>query len=173
MTAIVTKLFFAGTLAAIGTIGGAPSQAISDGELQRMASAGQYPVACNDAQLAANALRSKPTVEKLHAAATAFGACAKSPYGIGSNALANQANFAASAALLLAARNEPPAAAANDARAAAELAQTIIVYRRPSNATGPTRNNDPSPHLTDAGRIERDANALLAYYSPATKTPAT
>jgi hypothetical protein len=171
MTGILATWALVATLAA--TAPNAP-QNISNGELQRMASSGQYPVACNDAQIAANGLRSKATLDKLHAAAKAFRACALSPYGIGSNALANQANFAAAAALLLAARNDEDVInGSRDARMAATLAETIVAYRRPSSATGPSRNNDPSPYRTDAGRIVRDANALLAYYSLATKKPAT
>jgi hypothetical protein len=158
----ITTLALTLLVAAAGT-----SQSISEGELQRMVTTGRYPIGCQDATLASKGLRAKPTTDPatLHGAVKAFRACATGPYGAGSSALRNQANFNASAALLLAARHEADAAAMTDAQNARTLAQAIVEYRRPDNLRTPGLNNDPSAYRTDAGRIARDAAALLATFA--------
>jgi hypothetical protein len=145
-------------------VAAATSQSISEGELQRMVTTGSYPIGCQDATLASKRLRGNPTTDPaaLHDAAKAYHACASGPYGAGSSALRNQANFNTAAALLLAARHEADAAAKSDAQTARTLAQAIVDYRRPDNVRTPGLNNDPSAYRTDAGRIARDASALLA-----------
>ncbi len=153
------------TLAAgITAAPGAANQRVSDGQLLRFVYEGNYPIGCQDAALATYALRAKPTTDpaQLHADAERFRTCALGPYGQGSDALRNRANFAAASALLLASRYEPAADAVRDAAAAQTLAEQIVGYRRPDGVREPSRNNDPSPLRTDAGRVARDAGALLA-----------
>jgi hypothetical protein len=155
----ITTLALTLFVAAAGT-----SQSISEGELARMATTGSYPIGCQEAALASRGLRAKPTTDPatLHGAVKAYRACAIGPYGAGSSALRNQANFNASAALLLAARHELNVTATSDAQAAGALAQAIVAYRRPDNPRTPGLNDDPSIYRTDAGRIARDAAALPA-----------
>jgi hypothetical protein len=149
---------------AVVVAAGPASQHISESELARLASSGKFPVACGDATLAANGLRVKPSIDpdRLRGAAQAFRDCATGPYGLHSNRLALQSNFNAAAALLIAARHEAPASARADAAEARALTQSIIDFRQPAGARGPLRDPDPSPLITDAGRINRDATALLA-----------
>jgi hypothetical protein len=146
-------------------------QRIAESELQRFVDSGRFPVGCSEATLVSNQLRSSPTTDpsRLHDAANVFHACATGPYGANSDALHNQANFRASAALLLAARYEPPADSARDASAAKVLADRIAAYERPTGARTPRYDNyDPSPYRTDAGRIARDAAALISAAAPVT-----
>jgi hypothetical protein len=152
------------TLTTFITAAAGAGQHVSDGELQRFIAKTRFPIGCQDAAVASNTLRAKPTTDpaRLHDAATTYRACATGPYGTGASSLANQANFAAAAALLLASRYEPPAAARNDARAAGVLAQAIVDYRRPRSVATPALNDDPSIYRTDAGRIARDAASLIA-----------
>jgi hypothetical protein len=140
------------------------NQKIADSELQRFITQGHYPSGCSESTLAANGLKTAPTTDpaKLRLAAGTFHACATSPYGISSYALRNKANFSAAAALLLAARYDDPASAKKEASAAKSLAEGIITFTRPSGARGKALDPDPSPYITDAGRIKRDADALLA-----------
>jgi len=150
-------------LAAVVAAGTVP-QHISPDELARLAYDARFPIGCGGATLAANGLRAKPTTDpaRLREAAQAFRDCATGPYGLGSNRIAIQSNFSAAAVLLIAARNEPPATARADAAEARALTQSIIAFRQPPGARGPLRDPDPSPLITDAGRINRDATALLA-----------
>ncbi len=160
-------------LAVIVTAAGPPAnQSIPEGELQRFTYVGRYPLGCQEATVTANQLRAKPTTDiaRLHAAAQTYHACATSAYGAGSSTLRNQAYFNTAAALLLAARNEAPGPAKIDATDARTLAQGIVDYRRPRSVSSPGLDNDPSVWRTDAGRIARDASALLA--SIAGTTPA-
>ena len=145
------------------------NQSISDGELQRFTYSGRFPLGCQEATLAANGLRAKPSSDpaRLHEAARVFHACAVGPYGVGSDRLRNQANFSAAAALLLAARYDQPVTAVRDATDAKTLAQAIVDFRRPRSVQTPGLNNDPSAFRTDAGRIVRDATALLGPISAA------
>ncbi len=155
---------------ALATASVHPNQRISDGELQRFTYAQRFPLGCQDATLTANRLRAKPTTDpsQLLEVANTYRACANGPYGQGSNALANKANFAAAAALLLASRYDTPGNARDEAAAARALADAIADYRRPESVRTPAFNNDPSPYRTDAGRIARDAAALLAADSDST-----
>jgi len=148
------------------------NQAISQGELQRFTSIGRYPLGCNDATLAANGLRAKPTTDPalLHEAARVYRACATGDYGTGSSTLRNQANFNAAAALLLAARHEAATDALRDARASKALADVIAGYTHPRSVQTPALNDDPSIYRTDAGRIARDAAALLEAMNGPTST---
>jgi hypothetical protein len=143
-----------------------PAQSVSDTELQRFVSRSRFPLGCGDARLAADAMRAHPTTDAatLAADARAFQACAASPYGTQSFALTNVSNFATAAAALLAARYaQAPAEARHDAQEAADATQTIVDFRWPAEGPG-VRNvgGNPSPFITDAGRIRHDALALLA-----------
>ena len=152
-------------IAATLSPGAAATQHVSDGELQRFLWQVRFPSGCGDATVTAKTLRARPTTDPatLRAAAATYRACATGPYGVGSNPLANEANFASSAASLLAARHASPAAARADASAARDVSKIVVDYRRPSGPRGPNRGVDLSQFITDAGRINRDAVALLSY----------
>jgi hypothetical protein len=151
-------------LAAAAVAASHAAQSISDVELQRFIFGGRFPLGCSDATVAANAYRARATTDplRLHDVAQTYRACATGPYGLGSDAVRNHANFNAAAALLLAARYEAAPEATRDATAAQTLAREIAGYARPSGPRTPRYdNNAPSPYRTDAGRIARDAAAIL------------
>jgi hypothetical protein len=159
MTPILSLITLAATLIA------AAPQHVSDGELQLFIARSRFPTGCGSAQTATNALRAKPSTDPavLEAAAKTYHACAVGPYGLHSNELANLSYFAASSALLLAARHSTdPDTAHHDAKYAAAYAQTIIDFRQTPGNRGFSRPPNPSPLITDAGRIKKDATALLA-----------
>jgi hypothetical protein len=150
-----------GTLLALAQ----PAQSVSDTELQRFVSRTHFPLGCGDARLAVDAMRAHPTTDPaaLDADVRAFQSCAAGPYGTRSFALTNVSTFATAAAALLAARYAAtPADAHRDALDAADASATIVDFRWPSEGPG-VRNvgGNPSPDITDAGRIRRDALALL------------
>jgi hypothetical protein len=156
-------------LAAVTAVASHGGQHISDGELQRFIYSGRFPIGCSEATVAANAYRANPITDpaRLHRLAQTFRACATSPYGLNSDAVRNHANFNTAAALLLAARSEQPAEVVRDATAAQTLAHSIVSYARPSGARTPRYDTyDPSPYRTDAGRIARDAAAMLSSAVP-------
>jgi hypothetical protein len=141
----------------------AANPSVGDGELQRFTWSGTFPAGCTDAREAGRELRAQPTTDapRLHAAATAFLACADGPYGR-TYAVRNLGRFNAAAAYLLAARHEPSAAAQADAQKAHTLAGDVAAFRQPATATGNRMNQgQPSSLETDALRIQRDAAALL------------
>ncbi len=140
-------------------------QAVTDAELQRFVGHSHFPLGCGDARDAARAMRANPTTDPQTLAddVHAFQACAAGPYGTQSFALTNVSNFATAAAALLAARH---AATPGDARAQAQraldAAATVTGFRWPPEGPG-IRNvgGEPSPLVTNAGRIQRDAQVLL------------
>jgi hypothetical protein len=157
----------------IAALAPAANQKIADSELQRFITQGRYPSGCSESTIAANTLKAKPTTDaaQLRLAAGTFHACATSPYGVASFSLRNAANFSAAAALLLAARHDDPASARKEAESARTLAQSIVTFTNPSGASGKSRPPDPSPYITDAGRISRDADALIASLTPPATKP--
>lgn len=131
-------------------------QGISNGELLRFIYTARYPLGCVDADAAARALRQNPTsdVATLHHIMAVDLACARGPYGLHSRELANGAITSASAAALLAARHESGADALRDARAARAGSKRVVDDRKDYHF-------QPSIFTEMAGRINRDANALL------------
>jgi hypothetical protein len=153
----------------IGALGA--SQKISDGELQRFIVNLRFPGTCGAASQSVNAMRSKPTSDpaRLHPMIATFVECARGPWTSTNGSLFNMAVFAASSASLLAARYETGTAAFSDAQNAAHGADLIVNYQhglRPGQSANNVNQYAPSVYLTDAGRIKRDAAALLATLPP-------
>jgi hypothetical protein len=98
-----------------------------------------------------------------------FVECARGPWAASNGGLFNSAVFAASSASLLAARYETGSAAFSDAQNAAHGADLIVNYQhglRPGQSANMVNKYAPSAYLTDAGRIKRDATALIASLPP-------
>ena len=141
-------------------------QGISDGELQRFIYLQGYPMFCSESAQMARDMRAKPTTDPkfLHKVMKAnIGECANTQQAQKAPAVWTTAVFAGAAAALLAARHEQPAQALQDAKHAEQWSNDLVNFeRQPGYANvGPGQNYSPSMHRTDAGRINRDAAALI------------
>ena len=143
-----------------------PQQELTNGELQRFIYQPNYPTVCGAAAQAAREMRVKPTTEPafLHRVMKAnITECAATQWAEQHPPLWNTAVFGAAAAALLASRHEPPGEALRDARHAKDWAEDLMGYVHQPGAgmPGPGKNI-PSMYRTDAGRIHRDALAIIS-----------
>jgi hypothetical protein len=170
-TAVAALVMAIPSLTIAATFISAP-HGVSNEELQRFIYAPNYPNWCGASGQAAREMRVNPTTDPktLHGIMRAnIVDCANSSYAQSHQALWNTAVFGAAAAALLAARHEPPAPALRDATHAKNWGADLVkfTYQRGTyRASG-----QPSQYRTDAGRINRDAialiNAIVAHYSGA------
>jgi hypothetical protein len=140
-------------------------QKVAVAELQRDVYSASYPVWCGAAQQAASAMRFKPTAdsEALRGVMVAnITGCATTAHAYQHPGLWGKALFSAAAAALLAARSEPPHRALQDATHAQSWAALVANFTFESRPNGQPSGDDPLRYRTDAGRIESDAEALIA-----------
>ncbi len=174
--AAILTLGALGALPGNATTGTAATQSVTTGELQRYIYQANYPTWCSAAGDAARHMRANPTTDpaRLHAVMNAnIDQCANQPAGQRSAPLWNTAVFGAAAAALLAARHEPLPASLRDAKYAQKWSAMIADYQHQPGATSGPGSYNPSMYRTNAGRINRDAVALIAaLQAPAAPSPA-
>lgn len=153
------------TLLAVNNIYNA-NQGVTNTELQRYIYTPNYPTWCGAAGEAAREMRVKPTTDPktLHAVMKAnITQCADTSWVQQRPAVWNTAVFSAAAAALLAARHEQPAHALRDATLAKNWTQDLVNFTHQPNASMPGPGmNLPSQYRTNAGRMNRDAVALIS-----------
>ena len=142
-------------------------QSVTKDELQRFIYEPNYPTWCGDAGQAAREMRVKPTTDPkfLHGVMKAnIPNCANTTYAQQHPALWTTAVFGAAAAALLAARHEGPPQALQDATHAKTWSQDLVNFQRTPGymATGPGSAETPTMYRTNAGRINKDAVALIS-----------
>jgi hypothetical protein len=135
------------------------TQKVPTAELQRYIYQARYPGFCLSADTAARNMRAKPSTDPaaMHAIMTAnIPECANTNFAQSNLPTFTTAIFGAAAAALIAARHEAGPAAIADATHARNWGADLAKMTR-DNGEG-----TPSMYRTDAGRISRDAIALLA-----------
>lgn len=141
-------------------------QEVPNGELQKFIYLGTYPTWCGDARVATQKMRANPSTDPAflqEIMVATIQKCANTSYVLQRPPLWNQAVFAGASAALLAARHESPADAERDAMHAKNWSAEIVAFvHKPGPGHPGPGQNIPSALRTDAGRINRDADALLA-----------
>lgn len=143
-----------------------PPQEVPNGELQRFIYMGRYPTWCGEAQVLVGKMRANPTTDPafLHEVMVAtIKNCANTQHALQNAPLWNQAVFAGASAALLAARHQSLSVALRDATYAKDWSAEVINFvHRPGPGRPGSGRNIPSNFRTDAGRINRDADAMIA-----------
>jgi hypothetical protein len=154
-------------------------QSVTTDELQRYIYQADYPTWCGQSGQLARDLRAKPTTDPktMHAIMKAnIAECANTSYAQSHPALWTTAVFGAASAALLAARHETGAQAMKDAEHAKKWSSDLVNFVHqpgPAMMGRPGANTTPSMYRTNAGRINRDAEALItALKSTASSTTA-
>ncbi len=143
-------------------------QSVTTDELQRFIYQADYPTWCGQSGQLARELRAKPTTDPktMHAIMKAnISECANTSFGQSHPALWTTAVFGAASAALLAARHETGAQALKDADHAKKWSNDLVNFVHtpgPGMMGRPGANTQPSAYRTNAGRINRDADALIA-----------
>jgi hypothetical protein len=169
-------VFLAAPSVALAVTAYQATQNVTDVELQRYIYEMTFPSWCGDATVAAHDMRVNATTDpqKLHAVMKAdIDHCANTSWVQERPAVWNTAVFSAASAALLAARYEPPAAALPDAASARDWSAIIAGFTHQPGAGRPGPGmNMPSMYRTNAGRINKDAIALISAIQSSAATPA-
>jgi hypothetical protein len=142
-------------------------QSVTTDELQRFIYQANYPTWCGQSGQLARELRVKPTTDPktMHAIMKAnITECANTSYAQSHPTLWTTAVFGAASAALLAARHETGAQALKDANHAKTWSGDLVGFVHqpgPARMGAPGAGTTPSMYRTNAGRINRDAIALI------------
>lgn len=151
-----------------------PPQEVPNGELQRFIYMGNYPTWCGEAQVLTRRMRVNPSTDPAflrEVMVATIQNCANTNHALQNAPLWNQAVFAGAAAALLAARHQSLSGALRDATYAKDWSAEIINFvHRPGPGRPGSGRNIPSQFRTDAGRINRDADTLIAAIHAASRS---
>ncbi len=153
------------------------SQSVTTDELQRFIYQADYPTWCGAAGAAAREMRAKPSTDPktMHGIMKAnIPECANTSYAQSHPALWTTAVFGAAAAALIAARHETGAQALEDAHHAKTWSGDLAGFVHtpgPAMMGRPGASTTPSMYRTNAGRINRDAIALISALKSSASAP--